>query len=73
MELVKEALLSGNVIAWVIALVAFIVIIQVLKSIGKGILVMAGLILAVFLIAKFFPGLAEPISDFIGGIWMESQ
>ena len=73
MEVIKEALLSGNVVAWVIALVAFIVIIKVLKSLGKSIFIMAGLILAVFLVTKFFPGLAEPISDFIGGSWMESK
>jgi len=73
MEVIKEALLSGNVVAWVIALVAFIVIIKVLKSLGKSIFIMAGLILAVFLVTKFFPGLAEPISDFIGGSWMKSK
>lgn len=70
METIKEMVFSGNIIAWIILLLILIVFIKVLKSAGKGLIVFFLLIAGVFIIAKFFPGFAEPIADFVRGGWL---
>ena len=70
MEAIKEMIFSGNVIAWIVLVLLLIVFIKILKSAGKGLLIFGAFIAAVFLIAKFFPGLAEPIADFVRGGWL---
>ena len=70
MELIKEMIYSGNLIAWFILVLLLIIFVKVLKSAGKGILLFAAFCGCVFVIAKFFPGVAEPIADFIRGGWL---
>ncbi len=70
MEEIFEALSSGNIVIWIILLLLLVVFVKILKSLGKGIILLGGLVVGVLLIAKFFPGLAEPIADFIRGGWL---
>ena len=70
MEAIKELVFSGNLVAWIILVLLLVIFIKVLKSAGKGLIFFAGFCACVFLIAKFFPGFAEPIADFIRGGWL---
>jgi hypothetical protein len=70
METLKELIFSGNLIGWIILVVLLILFIKILKSAGKGLLLFAAFCIGVFIIAKFFPGIAEPIADFIRGGWL---
>ena len=70
MDAIKEAITSGNVVAWILLIILLILFIKLLKSVGKGILLLAAFCIGVFLLAKYFPGVAEPITDFIRGSWM---
>jgi len=73
MDTIKELIISGNLIGWAILIVLFILFVKLLKSAGKGILLFGAFCLGVFLIAKFFPGIAEPIAEFIRGGWLGDQ
>ena len=73
METIKELIFSGNIIGWLILIVLLIVFIKILKSAGKGLLLFVVFCIGVFLIAKFFPDIAEPIADFIRGGWLGEQ
>lgn len=70
MEFLKEAISSGNIVAWVILIILLILFIKLLKSAGKGLLLFAALCAGVFIIREYFPGVAEPITEFIRGSWM---
>jgi len=70
MDTFKELIFSGNIVGWIILIVLLILFIKILKSAGKGLLLFAAFCAGVFLIAKFFPGIAEPIADFIRGGWL---
>ena len=71
MEMLKEMLFSGNIIAWVILLVLFILILKFIKSMGKGLLIFIGIVILWFILAKFFPTLIAPIVEFIQGSWLD--
>lgn len=70
MDSVKEMIFSGNLIGWIILIVLLVIFIKILKSAGKGLLLFAAFCIGVFLISKFFPGIAEPIADFVRGGWL---
>lgn len=70
METFKELIFSGNIIGWIILVVLLILFIKILKSAGKGLILFAAFCAGVFLMAKYFPGIAEPIADFIRGGWL---
>lgn len=70
MDTFKELIFSGNIVGWVILVLLLIIFIKLLKSAGKGLLLFAAFCIGVFVIAKFFPGIAEPIADFIRGGWL---
>lgn len=70
METVQELIFSGDLVGWLILIVLLIIFIKFLKSAGKGLLLFAAFCAGVFLIAKFFPGIAEPIAEFIRGGWL---
>lgn len=72
MEEFKNALFSGNVVAWVVVVVAVVIAIQVIRSMGKAFILVAVLVLVGFLISQFFPDLVAPIADFVAGGWMSS-
>ncbi|MFU8847266.1 MAG: hypothetical protein ACNA77_00920 [Opitutales bacterium] len=73
MDAFKDLIFSGNIVGWIILIVLLIIFIKLLKSVGKGMFLFAAFCLGVFLIAKFFPGIAEPITDFVRGGWLGDQ
>ena len=73
MDTFKEFISSGNIVAWIVIILMLIIFIKFLKSAGKGILLFGVLCLGVFLISKYFSGVAEPIADFVRGGWLGDQ
>lgn len=70
MEMLKDALMSRNLIAWVIVLVLFVLCLKLLKSAGKGLVIFLGIVVLCFILAKFFPDVVAPIADFMGSGWL---
>jgi hypothetical protein len=70
MEAFKEMLFSGHIVAWVILILGLILLIKILKSMGKGLIVFGLIIGGFFLLGKFFPGLVAPLVDFVQGGWL---
>jgi len=73
MEFLQEAIASKNIVAWIILIILLILFIKLLKSAGKGLLLFAAFCAGVFILAKYFPGIAEPITDFVRGGWLGDQ
>jgi hypothetical protein len=69
MEMLKEALLSRNIIAWVILFVLFVLCLKLLKSAGKGLVILIGILILSFILVKFFPDVVAPLVDFVKGAW----
>jgi hypothetical protein len=69
MEMLKEALLSRNIIAWVILFVLFVLCLKLLKSAGKGLVIFIGILILSFILVKFFPDAVAPLVDFVKGVW----
>lgn len=71
MEVLKELLLSGNIVVWIIAIVALVILLKFLKSAGKLILIALVLGVAVgFLLETFAPGVLDPLIDFVKSNWL---
>ncbi|MGB0409875.1 MAG: hypothetical protein ACPG3X_08130 [Opitutales bacterium] len=70
MEVIQEMIFSGNLLAWIVLILLLIILIKLLKSAGKGLFLFAVFCALVFVLAKFFPGVAEPIAEFIRGGWL---
>jgi len=71
MEVLKELLLSGNIVVWIIAIVALVILLKFLKSAGKLILIASVLGVAVgFLLETFAPGVLDPLIDFVKSNWL---
>ncbi len=73
MEMLKDALLSRNIFAWVIVLVLFVLCLKLLKSAGKGLVIFIGIVILSFILAKFFPEAVAPLVDFVKGGWLGDQ
>lgn len=73
MEMLKEALLSRNIIAWVILLVLFVLCLKLLKSAGKGLVIFIVILILSFILAKFFPDAVAPLVDFLKGGWLGEE
>lgn len=73
MDAFKELLASGNIVGWIILVVLLAILIKLLKSVGKGLFLVAALCLSFFLLAKFFPDIAAPITEFIRGGWLGEE
>jgi hypothetical protein len=73
MEMLKDALMSSNIIAWVIVLVLFVLCLKLLKSAGKGIVIFIGIVVLFFILSKYFPGVVDPMVDFVKGGWLGSD
>ena len=65
MEFLQEAIASRNIVFWIILVVLLILLFKVLKTVGKCILRLIIIIGIVALLVKFFPGLFEPLIDFV--------
>ena len=73
MEYLQEAIASRNIVFWIILVVLLILLFKILKSVGKCILKLILIIGIVALIVKFFPGLLEPLIDFVRDAWLGDQ
>ena len=73
MEFLQEAIASRNIVFWIILAVLLILLIKILKSVGKCILRLIIIIGIVVLLVKFFPGLFEPLIDFVRDAWFDDQ
>ena len=73
MEFLQEAIASRNIVFWIIIVVLLILLFKVLKTVGKCILRLIIIIGIVALLVKFFPGLFEPLIDFVRDAWLGDQ
>ena len=73
MEFLQEAIASRNIVFWIILVVLLILLFKVLKTVGKCILKLTIIIGIVALLVKFFPGLFEPLIDFVRDAWLGDQ
>jgi hypothetical protein len=73
MEFLQEAIASRNIVFWIILVVLLILLFKILKSVGKCILKLTIIIGIVALLVKFFPGLFEPLIDFVRDAWLGDQ
>jgi len=73
MEFLQEAVASRNIVVWIILIVLLILFIKILKSAGKGFVLMLIFIGVTVLLAKVFPGLLDPLVDFVRGGWLGDQ
>ena len=73
MEFLQEAIASRNIVFWIILVVLLILLFKILKSVGKCILKLIIIIGIVALLVKFFPGLFEPMVDFVRDAWLGDQ
>ena len=73
MEYLQEAIASRNIVFWIILVVLLILLFKILKSLGKCIIKLIIIIGIVALLVKFFPGLFEPMIDFVRNAWLGDQ
>ena len=73
MEFLQEAIASRNIAFWIILAVLLILLFKILKSFGKCILRLIIIIGIVALLVKFFPGIFEPLVDFVRDAWFDDQ
>ena len=73
MEFLQEAIATRNIVFWIILVVLLILLFKILKSVGKCILKLTIIIGIVALLVKFFPGLFEPLIDFVRDAWLGDQ
>jgi hypothetical protein len=73
MEFLQEAIASRNIFFWIILVVLLVLLIKILKTLGKCILRLIIIIGIVALLVKFFPGLFEPLVDFVRDAWLGDQ
>jgi hypothetical protein len=73
MEFLQEAIASRNIFFWIILAVLLILLFKILKSVGKCILRLIIIIGIVVMLVKFFPGLFEPLVDFVRDAWLGDQ
>ena len=70
MDLLKDALLSRNIMAWAILLLVIVLFLKLLQTASKGLVLVVGLLILVFLLFRFFPEVAGPLVDWVRGSWL---
>lgn len=73
MEFLQEAIASRNIVVWILLIIILIVFIKILKSAGKGIVLLLIFVGVVALLAKMFPDFLAPAIDFVRGGWLGDQ
>ena len=73
MEFLQEAIASRNIAFWIILAVLLILLFKILKSVGKCILKLIIIIGIVALLITLFPGIFEPLVDFVRDAWFDDQ
>jgi hypothetical protein len=69
-QTLKESLLNGSAIAWIIALVVLVLALKLLQRAGKGFVLLLLFIALVAVVYQFFPELLAPAIDFVRGGWL---
>jgi hypothetical protein len=73
MEFLKEAIASRNIVVWILIVVFLILFIKLLKSVGKGFLLLLFFGGIIFILVQAFPGFMDPVIDFVQGGWLGDQ
>ena len=73
MEFLQEAIASRNIAFWIVLAVLLILLFKILKNVGKCILKLIIFIGIVALLINFFPGIFEPLVDFVRDAWFDDQ
>ena len=73
MEFFQENTLIYNITAGIIVLVLFLLVLKLIKSVGKTVLILVGVGIVGYGIMKFYPEVAEPVIEFVNGGWMNSN
>ena len=73
MEFLQEAIASRNIAFWIVLAVLLILLFKILKSVGKCILKLIIIIGIVALLINLFPGIFEPLVDFVRDAWFDDQ
>ncbi|MGJ8639914.1 MAG: hypothetical protein ACSHYA_11015 [Opitutaceae bacterium] len=67
MEVWKDSLLSGDLLAWVITILVLIVILKFFKGLGKIATFVILLAVIGVLLNIYSPGILDPVMDFVKG------
>ncbi len=70
MEELKDALLSPNIIVWIILVILLVVVLKFLKTAGKWFIMLVAVIFCLFVLHKVAPGVLDPLIDFVRGGWL---
>ena len=70
MDQLKEALSSGNIIVWIIAIVVLVIVLRLLKNAGKLAVIIVFLVILGVILHQFAPGVIDPLIDFVKGGWL---
>ena len=54
-------------------LVLFLLVLKLIKSLGKTVLILIGLVIVGYGITKFYPEVARPVIEFVNGGWMNDE
>jgi hypothetical protein len=73
MEIVKDALMSYNILGYIIVLLMIVLVMKFLKNAGKSLVILIVVLLLFFALAKFFPEVITSFSDFIRGSWLGEE
>ena len=73
MEFFQENSLIYNITASIVVLVLFLLLLKLIKSLGRTVVIVVGIVIVGYGIMQFFPNVAEPVIEFINGGWMNNQ
>lgn len=70
MEELKEALMSRNIVVWIIFVVVLVMVLKFLKTASKWFIILLLVIVMGFVLHKVSPGVIDPLIDFVRGGWL---
>lgn len=70
MEELRESLLSGNIIVWIVAIIVLVLFLKFLKNAGKVFIILVFVAIMGLVLHKFAPGVLDPLVDFVKGGWL---
>ena len=70
MEELREALMSKNIIVWIVLVIILVIALKLLKSAGKFFIILLAVIIIGFILHHFAPGVLDPLIDFVRGGWL---
>ena len=73
MEMLKDALMSHNILGYVIVLLMIVLVMKFLKNAGKSFVILIVVLFLFFALAKFSPDLISSLNDFIRGGWLAEE